>query len=774
MNEINQCQTTAVALRHGMALSAGRRGARLSRCALAATVSLLPLTVPAVTAQAQVAGAVTGGATAAKGPEEVIVTSQRRSQRLQDVPANITAVTSRELAQRHITSTAQALRSVPSVTVVQPYGDGGPPNITIRGISSTDFSMNQSKPIAIYIDEGIRDFQLFEIMPLYDIERVEVLNGPQGTLYGKNASGGAVNIITKKPGFDTEGYVTAGYGNFNRATTQGAFQTPLIKDVLTARIAYDYAHDDGINKNLTPGVGNLDQTDFEAIRASLLWKITPDLQATLRYNHFASFGRDNAPLPTDLDFSIFPSLATIPGVYRQGVSFFANQTLSAPTRDIREDGMNLQVEWTGSPFYKLTSITTGDWGHWYDRITGGLPINNDYAASTTPAASQFVQELRVASTFKGPLSIQGGLFGSTDHVENQNQYLINYDTRCGSACYYGLGIPGIGFNETNRFSQDRQSVAGYARVDYKVLPNVHLIGGVRQSYDQNRIYDYSAAIGTAQNPAGIPSFNDLNKTAYYTNTSWEAGGNWKPVSNVLTYFTFKEGYRTGAFNGQAILAPSELTSAPPETTQAYELGVKTSWLNRRVYLNADIFETDYHHQQIIVPDNNNGTFSYPLESIPAARIRGVEAELTVRPVPRVTLSGNVSLIDPEYTQGDINGVSLVGNQMTNASRFNATINGDFTLYKDERRSLGLNLNGTYLGRQYFDVYNTAELSQAGYFVGNGRLSFEQGRYTVSAFVKNITNRKYIIYNLLENSSIGENYALRGDPRIWGGELTVRF
>jgi iron complex outermembrane receptor protein len=166
---------------------------------------------------------------------DIVVTAQRRAEKLQDIPAAVSAVGATELKERNIKTVADALRAAPGLNISSPYGEAGAPNITIRGVTSTDFSQNQSKPIATYLDEGVKNFQLFEAMPLFDVERVEILNGPQGTLYGKNASGGAINIITKQPGFVNEGYLTLGYGNFNRRSAQGAVQANLIDEKLRGR-----------------------------------------------------------------------------------------------------------------------------------------------------------------------------------------------------------------------------------------------------------------------------------------------------------------------------------------------------------------------------------------------------------------------------------------------------------------------------------------------------------------------------------------------------------
>ena len=250
---------------------------------------------------------------------EIVVTAQRRAQNLQDVPAAVSAYSSADIANAMAHKVADIIVDTPNVTVNQPYGDGGPSNFVIRGISSTDFSQNQSKPVAVYLDEGIKQTQLFETVPLFDTERVEVLSGPQGTLYGKDATAGAVNIISKQPGFDPEGYLTAGYGNFDTRRFEGAVQDSLVGDVLAGRLAVTYLRDDGVFENLTPGLGNTNQTDIAAARLSLLFRPSEQFQTILRLVDTRMGGRNYTPLSTDIDLSAYPNIACNPGGFAPGL-----------------------------------------------------------------------------------------------------------------------------------------------------------------------------------------------------------------------------------------------------------------------------------------------------------------------------------------------------------------------------------------------------------------------------------------------------------------------
>lgn len=662
----------------------------------------------------------------------------------------------------------------PSVQVASPYGDGGPQNYTIRGISSTDASHNQSKPIAIYIDEGIRGFQVFELMPVFDVERVEVLSGPQGTLYGKNATGGAVNIITKAPDFDNEGYLTAGYGNFNTFTARGAIQTPLVSDVLSARIAFTYTKDDGTIKQLAPGLKNLAQTDLFAIRGSLLFKPSADFDATLRLYHVHSGGRNYTNGPGAVDLSAVPTLAAIPGALHQGVGFYESATDTTPNRDIQSDGVNLLMHWQASDFYQFTSVTTYDKGHWNDLADAdGLPVNV-YATDLRSKGHQFVQELRVATRYDGPFNWQGGVFFGSDKIHFAQRLDYYTDPRCGSDCDFGLTPNGTGLNTIDSFDQNRTSYSGFLRGEFKILPELTISGGVRQSYDKLVVTNYSAYSGDTSAPLSIPIFVGENRRNTFNNTSFEAGIDWKASSDVLLYASFKQGYRTGAVNGSALTSPLEVNVAPPEKAEAFEIGAKTTLLDRKLTINLSAFTTGYKNQQIQASEVVAGVQTFPLRSIDRSRIRGVEAQVVARPVEEVTLTVSASAVDPKYKEGTVAGISVAGNQIINSAKYKLNLNSDVVLFKTDSGKLNVNLNANYSSRTFYDVYNTENISQKPFWLVNGRVSFDTDRWSVAVYGKNLFNEKYIGYGLSLESALGFNYMLRGVPRQYGAEATLRF
>jgi outer membrane receptor protein involved in Fe transport len=766
---------------------AASRHARRRRVALRPGLLLPCLCALGLSAAATGARAETGdesaapaAAPAAAQPEillgDVVVTVRRKSEKLLDVPAVVTAMSGAELSHRHIDTVADALRVTGLVSVSSPYGEAGAPNSTIRGVTSTDFSQNQSKPIAMYIDEGVKNFLLLEATPLFDIERVEVLAGPQGTLYGKNASGGAVNIISRTPTFRTNGYVTVGFGNFGRRTAQGAVELPLVNDVLGARVAVYYAKDDGkLTNRLVPGE-NGDQTDVLALRAALRFQPAVNLDATLRFSHVRVSGRDNVAQAGNVDYDVanLSNIAAIPGASREGLGFYDIAAPFVPQRILRSNNVNLQLRFYAGSRFDVTSITTYDWGEQGERIVPDIPVASYYGQQDAPHARQFVQDVRAHYTIPDVVDLQAGAFYSHDYIENFVQYIFNQDPRCGPACDFGLGLGGTGFYETFSFRQRRDSYAAYLKGEAPITRTIKISAGLRHSWDDIAIYDYNSVLGDSAQPFGLQTIIDEARDARFQNISLEAGVNWQPGPRTLFYLNYREGYRTGAFNGGAAQSPDELTTAPPEQTRVFELGAKAALFDGRLTITSDVFIQKYKDQQVLIPSSEGGTVLFPLRSIPKARIRGFEFNAVAEPAHGIVLMGNLSLLDPVYVNGIVGDISVTGNQMTNAPKINLNLNADVGLYDQGGTNVRFNLNGNYRSRLYFDAYNSRSTSQRPYWLVDGRLSLTRDQFKLSFHVNNLFNKKYIVYSFVEQPILGWDYLIRGSPRSYGADLSYSF
>src|SRR6266850_7370501 len=214
---------------------------------------------------------------------EVVVTAQRQSERSQDVPIAVTAVSADELRDRGIRQAADLASVVPNMLLNLPWGPEAQPTFTLRGVTTTDYSQNQSSPIAMYVDEVYKAVGAVQALQIYDMDRVEVLRGPQGTLYGKNATGGAISFYSANPSLTTTaGYVEAGYGNYDDRTVRAAIGVPLLENIVGARAAVYYEKRDGWTKSIVPGVDPLNGVDALAGRLAVLAQPADDFTATLK------------------------------------------------------------------------------------------------------------------------------------------------------------------------------------------------------------------------------------------------------------------------------------------------------------------------------------------------------------------------------------------------------------------------------------------------------------------------------------------------------------
>src|SRR6202048_1473195 len=222
---------------------------------------------------------------------EVVVTAQRQSERSHDVPIALTAVSADELHDRGIRQAADITSLVPNLLLNLPWGPEAQPSFTLRGVTTTDYSQNQSSPIAMYVDEVYKSVGAVQALQIYDLDRVEVLRGPQGTLYGKNATGGAVSFYSANPSLtSTNGYVTAGIGNYSDYSVRAAVGTPIIDNTLAVRAAVMYEKRDGWVRSVVPGVEPLNGVDVFAGRLTLLSNPTDTLTATLKISSSKSDG----------------------------------------------------------------------------------------------------------------------------------------------------------------------------------------------------------------------------------------------------------------------------------------------------------------------------------------------------------------------------------------------------------------------------------------------------------------------------------------------------
>lgn len=708
---------------------------------------------------------------------EIVVTAQKRAERLQDVPVAISAISGDELASRRITGPDQLVSTSPNLQVASTVGESTP-IFSLRGISMSDYSLNQSGPVATYYDEVYKgNFALLGVA-LYDLERVEVLRGPQGTLYGKNTTGGAVNLISRKPTFDTNGYISVGYGNYNRFDASGALNVPL-GDTVAVRVAFTTSHANGWFKNRLHGQPDMNEVREYGIRGSLLWEPSDGvsflLRASTSLRNPVNYGVYPIPGPDGVGAGVYESYGTGHSYFRHGLGNYEIESNPAVPRYERATAVSLTANAEVGGGLTVTSISSYDKGEFnYFEDTDGSPVRTfdvDYKDRVT----QITQDLRLASDWGGGFNFLLGAYYNREKVYNLVGYnlFLDLDTNGdhivdGVDCHNAFPLACSGVNQ---FDQLKHSYALYTDLRFELSPGLTLRGGLRFTRDDGRQIGLRSNLFSAQGEdlGALIAPTDLS---YETNNvSGKIGVDFKASRDVLLYGNYSRGYRGRSFNGQAIYDLSEASVARPEIIDSFEIGAKTSLFDRRVTFNAAGFYYIYKDQQFINLDPATG--SQTLINVDRSRILGAEFELTVRPNDAITARAGLGIISSQITKGELSGESLKGNKLSNAPAVSLTAGIDFTAYDDGENRVSFHPDIYYVSKQYFEVFNKDRISQEGYVLLNGRIDYTRGPLTVSIWGKNLANKFYFT-SRYDISGFGFDYQHVGTPRTFGGSVTYKF
>lgn len=696
---------------------------------------------------------------------EVVVTATKRSERLQDVPISISALGSDELSRSRTTKADDLVTQVANLQLTSTVGDNTP-IFALRGVSMSDFSLNQSSPVATYYDEVYKGNFAFLGVALFDLERVEVLRGPQGTLYGKNTTGGAVNFISRTPELgDSSGYLNLGFGNFSRKEAGGALNIP-IGETAAARVAFTAAQADGWFENQVAGAPDLASISEYAVRGSLLWEPSDRSRIVLR----AAISNQN---PYNYGIYAQPEASQRPGLDDFEIESNISERRRARTYSVAVTGtFDLNDTLT------LTSITSWDKGRlsFYEDTDGtaGQLLEIPFV----DRATQIAQDLRLTSNTGGPFDFILGAYYNREKVFNQTTFELGKDIDSD-------GLPGVtdadcavgfplGCLFRNQFDQVKESTALYTDVSYELGTSLTLRGGLRYTRDEGEQNGFeSNALGP--NNVLVTNLIPPSDLSYSNDdVSGKFGVDYKFENGNLLYLNASRGYRASSFNAQAFFDPSELSVAEPETVNAYEVGAKMQFAGKGVTLNVAAFQYDYKNQQFINVDP--GTAAQTLLNIPKSRILGGEAELTVRTSDRWSLRAGVGLLDTEIRNGVVSGVDVAGNELSNAPQVTFNAGLDIVAMANERGKLTLRADLSYSSSQYFEVINVSRLQQDSYSLLGAHVDYEtpDGLWNVSLWGKNLTDELYFTSRIDLLAGFGFDYNHIGAPRTFGLSVGRKF
>ena len=757
------------------------------------STSFLALGLGRAAAAETAAGVATGETTNAQ-VEEVVVTAQKREERLQDVPMSVNAATGEQMADRGVTQVADLDKLVPGFTY-RP-SNFGTPVYTIRGIGFFENSVAVAPTVSVYVDQAPLPYSVMTSGAAIDLERVEVLKGPQGTLFGQNATGGAINYIANKPTREFAAGVNVGYGRFNAFHADGFISGPL-SETLSARVAVS-TDQRGDWQRSTTRDDSLGHRNYWTGRVLVDWRPSDTLSFELNLNgwvdksdsqaaQFVAFAPTRPNGYQDL-FPAFRALTPAPNDPR-AADWDANLSLRGDNTFYQG---TLHTDWDITDNVKLTAITAYSGFHQDQPVdSDGTPITNFQREMRTNIHS-FSQELRLSGVA----------------VDERLKWMVgaNYQkdlTRDRPLTFHNGSNNGVGPRRWTQYrlinDQDVETKAVFASVDYNLTDTLIAQAAVRYTKSENDfegcLLDSNGQIAAAFSqiasrtilpgecvtlsppPGNAPTLvvNSLNED----NVSWRVGLSWKPNSDTLVYATATKGYKAGSFPTLAALTTDQYAPIQQESVLAYELGFKATLLDRTLQVNGAAFYYDYQDKQLI-GYKTTGFGNLPgFISVPKSRVPGAEVDVIWKPVQPLTLTLGASYVDSKVTRSkltndpfgviiDINGSAFPNTPMwhlTGDAQYEFSVRDGVTGFVGANVQYRSDSTAAFGGGPLFELpgYTTLDL-RAG-------VQTEDGRWKVLAWGRNVTDKFYVINVSHVLDAVAR---VNGMPATYGVTVSYRY
>jgi iron complex outermembrane recepter protein len=733
---------------------------------------------------------------------EITVTAQRRQQNLQDVPIVVQVISSDTMAEQGLKSTQDLGQVTPNVTIISPVGAGNQPLITIRGIGLNDFDTNNAGPNGVYVDDVYISAPSAQAFALFDLANVQILKGPQGTLYGRNTSGGAVVFTSNRPTDQFTADFSGEYGNFNTYQINGAVGGRLAEN-LDGRFAFSANHSDGWMKDALTGGDPYDNVNNITGRVQLQYDPSTDLkvyfESTLGWvrNHPQPYGHIGTYVPgtqSSADSVTCSAPQALAGgcvdLYGQPTAAYGTGSF-ARTQDLTNLASISQVRVDykhGGLTY--TSITSYQYDDKFDPEDTDSSAYDLIRATYGVKSNTFTQEFRVAKQSRNLNAVLGVYYLHESLRQNQPlEYLGSGDE------FGGFGIPaGPGaFDGIAQITQDtsRQltnSAAIFGQVDY-TLGQVTLTAGGRYTRERKA---FSYFTETAYQEGGMgnygpyqgqySSYNSLTDGA----ATWRAAVSYKPVEHLQIYGSISTGFKSGGFNGSFLSNdPAQLAlqlqPIKHEYVTAYEIGEKASLFDRRLVVNAALFYNQYRNEQIFatvteVLSSAAGDLPTSVQLLTNARkahTEGAEFQVTAMPVHGLMLDLQPAFLRTRLDDADLpfSGLSINGNELANAPRFSFAGTLAYTLDLPSGNSVKLSWDANYRSHTWFDATNDPYIQQNGYWLHNANIDLKSsGKWTLGLFVRNVFDKQYFLTSTDLSATFGFLEPVEGAPRTYG----VRF
>ncbi len=773
--------------------------------------------------------AVESGAVLAQGIlEEVVVTAQKREASVTDLGLTVTAFSGDTLRSLGVDQPIDLAAQTPGLVINNTLGDSQPA-VMIRGVGLNDFNTNANPGVAVYVDENYQAIGAMLTFSMYDIDRVEVLKGPQGTLYGRNTTGGAVSIFTKQPTEELDGYISGDFGDYDRSRIEGAIGTGLTDSVRFRVSGFKERQREGYQTDLITGKDH-GEKDKYGVRGQLAIDFSDTVDAVIRY----TYGKDESDSQIP---QIAEGLATLQFYYytfyqgtQNDIDFY--DVLKGDQEsflDITQDSVGVTLN-ADLGFATLTSVTSYDEVD-HRNVVEAVGVENpiqhlDYGGEL----ENFSQELRLTSNEAEIVDWIVGLYYSDTKQDNVSS--IDVTGGIGAGLYYVYGLTdGVQMTQADViYDQQMETMAVFAHTEWHLSDTLKLTVGARFSRDD---LDYDVMMvtpGPCDGPAcavaadyGLldadSAFNTLLNygeflTWYYggaegapptprtnavtsansdskkeDNFSWRLALDYTPADEVLLFGSVSNGVKSHGFHGGIVLFDDGYQPYDPEDLLAYELGAKVGLLDGNMQVNGAVFYYDYEDLQAIASlDPGIGLPNDVLTNFAEAKITGAELDVTWSPVGGLTTRVGASWLDTELKDPDISSSVPVFPGLEPVKGADLAYAPEFTLSALVRYDFNIS-SGLDMYLQVDGDYSDEQLTYPGRpdsvlvdrTIYNARIGIRdtEDRWEVALYGRNLGDEEYNTYSYSTNDGsfsdfgpVQENHI--GNPRIYGLNLQYNF
>lgn len=701
--------------------------------------------------------------------EEVTVTAQKREQALQDVSVAVSAFSGDAIEKMGFEEGLDITQQVPNMNFFAIFGEASSPSVSLRGISLVNFSDSWESPVSIYVDEVYRGNPAGSAIQLFDLQRVEVLRGPQGTIYGRNTTGGLVHYVSNKPSYQFEAGASASVGSYSERIFEGVVSGPLMEGV-RGRLAVKSNRNDGWQTNVVSG-DKLNTTDSFGYRGQLAVDVgeggelllnvhgSEADQDTVGFAHMGYLASADPNAATCSRSAIQNGRCTSATFGFTGAEAVNGQFDPEHVASGATNGLTTEIDTFGvsatfnMPFdrFELTSITA------YEELDKFLQDDGDGTAviffdeQYTADAEQFTQELRLSGVAANMQWVTG---------------IYYYDDSRDLATEAPTTADGLWHQEI--IDLETQSWAVFGQVEYDLTPELTAVAGLRYT-DEER--DFVQTSGPSFYSPPVQADDDLSESA----TTGRLGLDWRPMDDVLAYVSVSTGFKSGGFSGSYNALPEATLPVTSEDVVNYEIGVKSEFADNRIRLNAAAFTYEVEDFQaqvfLTVADGSVITNAGDVTGT------GAEVEVTALVTPNFEVIAGLGLLDTEFDSDQIfivagDNYTLDGNELPSAPELTYNLVGRYYINLGNNGEIALQADYSWQDDHYLQIENDPYSLHDSYGIANAKVSWvsRDSTYTVDVFVNNLADEEYFTYQNTLGPDWG--YGVWGKPRTAGVRLAV--